>query len=122
MHAHNPTTLLVDLQEPGIIKTHDRHRWPLAAAQADLLTTEKEAHQYQGHRRRRKAGTSCSVSPHYRGIGSGDRLGLTVMTSNLICSCKIPQYLLGQPQGWAGASEYRITMLVICASPHPEHS
>lgn len=39
MHRHNPTVVLVDLQEPGIIEAHNRHLWPFAAAQADLLTT-----------------------------------------------------------------------------------
>lgn len=39
MHRHNPTILLVDLQEPGVIKAHNRCLWPLRAAQADLLTT-----------------------------------------------------------------------------------
>lgn len=50
MHCHNPTVLMVDLQEAGIIKAHDRHLRSLAAAQADLLTTENEAHQHQAHR------------------------------------------------------------------------
>lgn len=68
MHCHNLTTLLVDLQEPGIIKPHDRHLWPLGAAQADLLTTENEAHQHGGHRRRRKAGTQSSVTIHNKGL------------------------------------------------------
>lgn len=76
MHRHNPTVLLVDLQEPGIIEAHNGHLWPLAAAQADLLTTENEAHQHQGHRRKWKAGTTYSVTLHYKGRGSGDRLRL----------------------------------------------
>lgn len=49
MHRHNPAALLVDLQEPGIIKAHDRRLRPLAAAQADLLATANEAqHQVTG--------------------------------------------------------------------------
>ena len=67
MHRHNPTILLVDLQEPGVIKAHNRCLWPLRAAQADLLTTDNEAHQHRGHGRQRKAGTSCSVTSHYKG-------------------------------------------------------
>lgn len=69
MHRHNPTVVLVDLQEPRIIEAHNRHLWPFAAAQADLLTTENEAHQHWGHGRQRKAGTSCSVTFRYKRTG-----------------------------------------------------
>lgn len=74
MYRHNLTVLLVDLQEPGVIKAHNRCLWPLCAAQADLLTTEKETQQHRSHERQRKAGNSCSVTFHYKGtrvLGTG---------------------------------------------------
>ena len=43
MHSHHPAILLMNLQEPGIVQTHDPRLRPLSASQADLLGTENEA-------------------------------------------------------------------------------
>lgn len=43
MHSHHLATLLVNLEEPGVIQADDPHLWPLGAPQADSLGTENKA-------------------------------------------------------------------------------
>lgn len=43
VHSHHPASLLVHLEEPGVIQADDPHLGPLSAPQADSLATENKA-------------------------------------------------------------------------------